>query len=167
MSAHTKPFEELYATHYLRIYRRIYCLVRQHEQAEDLTQTAFLKAWRAWPPSSDANVSGWLSTIATRVALDALAHARCLSFQSLDTLVEWMEDTASPVREDEVCLQRLLLTKALRQLPAHERTLLQLSAKGYSAAELARARGLHKASLARQLVHARAALSRQMEEGQL
>ena len=84
MSTHATPFEELYATHYLRIYWHVYRLVRQHEEAEDLTQTAFLKAWRAWPPGSDTNLPGWLSTIATRVALDALAHARCLSFQSLD-----------------------------------------------------------------------------------
>jgi RNA polymerase sigma-70 factor (ECF subfamily) len=164
MSAHAIPFEELYATHYLRIYRYMYCQVRQHEQAEDLTQTAFLKAWRAWPPTSDANLSGWLSTIATRVALDALAHARRLSFQSLDTLVEWMEETASPAREDEACLERLVLAEALRHLPAQTRTLLLLSAQGYSAAELARARGVHKASLARQLAAARAKLTLRMEE---
>jgi DNA-directed RNA polymerase specialized sigma24 family protein len=107
MSVHFIPFEELSVTHYLRIYRHVYRLVKQHEQAEDLTQMAFLKAWRAWPPASHANLPGWLSTIATRVALDALAHARLLSFQSLDTQVEWMEETASPVREDEVCLERL------------------------------------------------------------
>jgi RNA polymerase sigma factor (sigma-70 family) len=166
MSAHVITFEELYATHYLRIYRQVYRLVRQHEQAEDLTQTAFLKAWRAWPLGSDANVSGWLSTIATRVALDALAHRRRLSFQSLDVLVEWLEETASPVREDEVCLERLLLTEALRHLPAHARSLLLLSSQGYSAAELARARGLHKATLARQLASARAELTLRMEEVQ-
>ncbi len=166
MSVHAMPFEDLYATHYLRIYRHVYRLVRQHEQAEDLTQTAFLKAWRAWPPASDANLSGWLSTIATRVALDALAHRRRLSFQSLDTLVEWLEETASPMREDEVCLERLLFTEALRHLPTHMCALLLLSSKGYSATELARERGLHKATLARQLVAARAELARHMKEGQ-
>lgn len=166
MSVHTIPFEELYATHYLRIYRQVYRLVRQHEQAEDLTQTAFLKAWRAWPPSSDANLFGWLSTIATRVALDALAHARRLSFQSLDTLVEWLEETASPVREDEVRLERLLLSEALRPLPAHARSLLLLSYQGYSATELARMQGLHKATLARHLAAAKVELIVQMTEGQ-
>jgi RNA polymerase sigma-70 factor, ECF subfamily len=166
MNAHAIPFEELYVTHYPRIYRHVYRLVRQHEQAEDLTQTAFLKAWRAWPAASDANLSGWLSTIATRVALDALAHRRRLSFQSLDTLVEWLEETASPVQEDEVCLQRLLLTEALRHLPAHARSLLLLSAQGYSATELARMQGLHKATLARHLAAARAELMVQMMEGQ-
>jgi RNA polymerase sigma-70 factor, ECF subfamily len=167
MSAHTTSFEELFATHYLRIYRHVYRLVKQHEQAEDLTQTAFLKAWRAWPPASHANLSGWLFTIATRVALDALAHARRLSFQSLDTLVAWLEETASPVREDDLCLERLLLTEALRHLPAQTRALLLLSAQGYSATELARMQGSNKATLARQLVHARAELILRWEEGQL
>ncbi len=165
MSAHATPFEEFYKTHYPRIYRHVYRLVRQHEQAEDLTQTAFLKAWRAWPPASDANLSGWLSTIATHVALDALAHTR-LSFQSLDTRVEWLEETASSVREDEVCLERLVLTEALRHLPAQTRALLLLSAQGYSAKELARAQGLHKATLARHLAAARVELMVQMMEGQ-
>jgi RNA polymerase sigma factor (sigma-70 family) len=166
MSVHAMPFEELYATHYLLIYRHVYRLVRQHEQAEDLTQTAFLKAWRAWPPASDANVSGWLYTIATHVALDALAHQRLLCFQSLDVLVEWLEETASGVREDELCLERLVLADALRQLPASLCILLLLSAQGYSATELARERGLHKATLARQLAAARAELARHMKEGQ-
>lgn len=167
MSTNALPFEELYVTHYLRIYRHVFRLIRQHEQAEDLTQTAFLKAWRAWPPASHANVSSWLYTIATRVALDALAHKRRLSFQSLDVLVEWLEEIASPVREDEVCLQRLLLTEALSHLPAHKRTLLLLSAQGYSAMELARDKGLHKATLARQLASARVELLLRMTEGQL
>jgi RNA polymerase sigma factor (sigma-70 family) len=167
MSAHAMPFEELYSLHYERIYWHVYRMVRQHEQAEDLTQTAFLKAWRAWPPTSDTNLSGWLYTIATRVTLDALAHARRLSFQSLDTLVEWMEEIASPVREDEACLQRLLLTEAFRHLPTHARTFLLLSAQGYSAAELARMRGLHKATLARQLAAARVELMLRMEGSHL
>jgi RNA polymerase sigma-70 factor (ECF subfamily) len=166
MSAQAIPFEELYATHYSRIYWHVYRLVRQHEEAEDLTQTAFLKAWCTWPTASDANLSGWLSTIATRVALDALAHRRRLSFQSLDTLVEWLEETACPVCEDEVCLERLLLTEALRHLPVHARSLLLLSAQGYSATELARMQGLHKATLARHLAAARAELMVQMMEGQ-
>jgi DNA-directed RNA polymerase specialized sigma24 family protein len=100
------------------------------------------------------------------VALDALAHARCLSFQSLDTLVEWLEETASPVREDEVCLERLQLAEALRHLPPQTRALLQLWARGYSATELARMQGLHKATLARHLAAARAELMEQMMEGQ-
>ena len=166
MSTIALSFEDLYVTHYQRIYWHVYRLVKQHEQAEDLTQTAFLKAWLAWPPASDANVCGWLYTIATHVALDALAHKRLLCFQSLDTLVGWLEETASGVREDEACLERLVLTDALRQLPASSCILLLLSAQGYSATELAREGGLHKATLARQLVAARAELSRHMMEGQ-
>jgi RNA polymerase sigma-70 factor (ECF subfamily) len=164
MSTISHPFEELYMTHYQRIYRQVYRLVKQHEQAEDLTQMAFLKAWRAWPPAEDANLTGWLYTIATRVALDALANPRLLSFQSLDVLAGWQEETACGVREDEACLQRLLLADALQHLPAASCTLLLLSAQGYSATELARSRGLHKATLARQLASARTELSRHLME---
>jgi RNA polymerase sigma-70 factor (ECF subfamily) len=158
------PFEALYATHYQRIYRQVYRLVKQHEQAEDLTQTAFLKAWRAWPPAEETNLTGWLYTIATRVALDALACQHRLHFQSLDVLVEWLEEATSGMREDEACLERLHLKEALRCLPASSCTLLLLSAQGYSATELGRCRGLHKATLARQLAFARAELSRYLME---
>jgi hypothetical protein len=78
--------------------------------------------------------------------------------------VEWLEETATPVREDDVSLERLVLTAALRQLPASTRTLLLLSAQGYSATELARAQGLHKATLARHLASARVELSLRMME---
>jgi RNA polymerase sigma-70 factor (ECF subfamily) len=164
MSTNVRCFEALYATHYHRIYRHVYRMVGQHEQAEDLTQTAFLKAWRAWPPAEETNLTGWLYTIATRVALDALANPRRLCFQSLDVLVGWLEETASGVYEDERCLQRLVLADALRHLPASSCTLLLLSAQGYSATELGRCRGLHKATLARQLASARAELSQHLME---
>jgi RNA polymerase sigma-70 factor (ECF subfamily) len=164
MSQMALPFEALYATHYQRIYRHVYRLVGHHEQAEDLTQAAFLNAWRAWPPAQETNLTGWLYTIATRVALDALAHQRRLYFQSLDELVEWLEEAVSGTREDEACLERLHLTEALRHLPVTSCTLLLLSAQGYSATELGRCRGLHKATLARQLASARAELSRYLME---
>ncbi len=162
MSVHAMPFEELYCTYYERIYWHVHRLVRQHEQAEDLTQTVFLKAW---PPSSGTTMSCWLSPLATRVALDALVHKRRLFFQSLDVLVEWLEETASSVREDEMCLERLQLTEALSHLPTHTCSLLLLSAQGYNMTELARARGLHKATLVRHLATARTELMLRIEEG--
>jgi DNA-directed RNA polymerase specialized sigma24 family protein len=165
MSVHAMPFEECSCTHYERIDWHVYRLVRQHEQAEGLTQTAFLKAWRAWPPGSDTNMSCWLSPLATRVALDTLIHKRRLFFQSLDVLVEWLEETASSVREDEMCLERLQFMEALSPLPAHTCSLLLRSAQGYSTTELARARGLPKATLARHLAPARAELMLRIEEG--
>src|SRR5437868_6339335 len=61
-------FDALYRTYFPYVYRRLYSLVGQHEEAEDLAQEVFAKAWRAWPPSSSEHLSGWLATIAIRTA---------------------------------------------------------------------------------------------------
>ena len=45
-------FDALYRACYPQVYRRILALVGDREQAEDLAQDVFLKAWRAWPPTS-------------------------------------------------------------------------------------------------------------------
>src|SRR5260370_42276197 len=66
-------FEEIYDEYKTPIYNYVYHLVGDREQADDLTQDTFLKAFRALP-KIDANLklSAWLYRIATKTAYDAL-----------------------------------------------------------------------------------------------
>jgi len=60
-----------------RIYTHVYRMVKDREEAEDVTQETFLKAFRALP-SYDPNrpFRCWLYAIATNTALNALRAAR-------------------------------------------------------------------------------------------
>jgi RNA polymerase sigma-70 factor, ECF subfamily len=61
----TEAFEALYDQHADRIFRYIRIKVQHHQQAEDLLQETFIKAWRALPRlEANSNFSAWVYKIA-------------------------------------------------------------------------------------------------------
>ncbi len=82
------PFEEIVAVHEVEIYRYLRRLAPSPEDAADLHQETFLRAFRAYARlADDANVRAWLYRIAGNLARDA--HRRhavrtALSAGSLD-----------------------------------------------------------------------------------
>jgi RNA polymerase sigma-70 factor (ECF subfamily) len=65
-------FDQIYEHHIVPIFRYIYFRVKSREDAEDLTQTVFLKAWNAIPCfQKQANpFSSWLYKIAKNTVID-------------------------------------------------------------------------------------------------
>lgn len=75
-------FEWLHDRHRLAIYNYLYRLTESAEDAHDLTQETFLKAYLNLDRTSDdLRVKPWLFRIATNVALDKFRH---------DRLVRWL-----------------------------------------------------------------------------
>jgi RNA polymerase sigma factor (sigma-70 family) len=63
-----EPFEAVVASHHAEIYRYLRRVTTRASEAEDLSQEAFLRAFRAYralPP--DANVRAWMFAIATNL----------------------------------------------------------------------------------------------------
>lgn len=70
-------FEALVDAHYRRIYNRILRIVRSEEEAADLTQEAFVRAYRAFSHlRAEGASSAWLRRIATNLALDHLRRRK-------------------------------------------------------------------------------------------
>ena len=66
------PFEEIVAAHEVEIYRYLRRLAPSAEDAADLHQETFLRAFRAYARlADDANVRAWLYRIAGNLARDA------------------------------------------------------------------------------------------------
>ncbi len=66
------PFEEVVAAHEVELYRFLRRLAPSAEDAADLHQEMFLRAFRAYPRlDRDANVRAWLYRIAGNLARDA------------------------------------------------------------------------------------------------
>ena len=64
-----QPFETVLATHHAEIYRYLLRVTGRVGDADDLSQEAFLRAWRAYGGlPADANVRAWLFTIASNLA---------------------------------------------------------------------------------------------------
>lgn len=68
-----EEFVELVRAHYESVYRFLFRFVRTREEAENLTQETFIKAWRhlkKFDPTK--NFKTWVFTIAKNTALDFL-----------------------------------------------------------------------------------------------
>ncbi len=72
-------FDELFTRYHAHIYGYLLGLVGNAEQARDLTQDTFLKAYQALSRTPDLAPPIWLYRIATTVALDALHGQRRLA----------------------------------------------------------------------------------------
>jgi RNA polymerase sigma-70 factor, ECF subfamily len=118
--------EELFARHHGEIYAYLYRMVRDGELAADLTQDAFVKAYRNYDTlEKPENARAWLYQIAHRVALDELRRRKIVRF------VPWTGEHrgAAPSAEHLAMELRLSgdLARALEKIPERQRAALLLA----------------------------------------
>jgi RNA polymerase sigma-70 factor, ECF subfamily len=144
---HTWSFDQIYDEYKTPIYRYIYHLVGDREQADDLTQDTFLKAFRALPKmNANLKLSAWLYRIATNTAYDALRRRKLIAW------LPWQDLDHEPTESESADPQETygtteLVRAALRRMPSHYRAALLLHhVEGYSNQEIAHALSLKKVS---------------------
>ncbi len=138
----TAAFGDLYERYLGTIYRYVLYRVSDVAEAEDLTETTFLKAWQGLADYRvrDVPFNAWLYRIAHNVIVDQhRAHKDTLS---LDQHIEIRDESASP--EDRLGWHESVesLTLALQQLPpAYQQVLALRFISGLSHAETGRVLG--------------------------
>ena len=133
-------FDQMYDDYKTPIYRYLLRLVGDREQADDLTQDTFVKAFRALPKmDATLKVSAWLYRIATNTAYDALRRRRLIAWlpwQALDHEPADVEGTDP----QEIYGTTELVRAALRRMPQQYRAALLLyTQEGFSSREIATA----------------------------
>jgi RNA polymerase sigma-70 factor (ECF subfamily) len=134
--------ERLFAAHHSEIYAYLSRMVRDDELAADLTQDAFIKAYRAYDTLEDPNrARAWLYQIAGRTALDELRRRKIVRF------VPWTgESRGSAASAEELVMRARLsgdLERALAKIPERQRQALLLSElNDMTGLELAEAMGV-------------------------
>lgn len=122
-------FLALYKQYERPLYAYVRHLTKHHQQAEDITQDALIKAWAALSKTRPGTTFGpWLYRIATNLARDRMRH------ESLVSLVRWeVAGDARPVgrfEQPDALLElrelRQGVAMTLRALPAHYRQVLFL-----------------------------------------
>ncbi|HET6725850.1 MAG TPA: sigma-70 family RNA polymerase sigma factor [Gammaproteobacteria bacterium] len=144
----TRAFERLYRSHVGRIHAVCLRLTRNHAQAEEFTQEAFIKAWMSLPRfRGDSGFGTWLHRIAVNCAL---AHFRSAS----------RAPEAPAHVEEEVFTEEpgtmLDLESAIAQLPDGAREVFVLhDVEGYKHEEIAELAGIAPGTSKAQLHRAR------------
>jgi RNA polymerase sigma-70 factor (ECF subfamily) len=150
--------EELFARHQNEIYAYLLRMLRDAELAADLTQDAFVKAYKAYDAlQKPENARAWLYQIAHRVALDDLRRRRIVRFVPL---VGEARSTA-PSAEHLVMDARLSgdLQRALEKIPERQRhALLLAELHDMTGLELAAALGVSHVAARALLTRARESL---------
>jgi RNA polymerase sigma-70 factor (ECF subfamily) len=158
--------EDLFARHQAEIFAYLVRMLRDPEIAADLTQDAFVKAYRAYDSlQKPENARAWLYQIAHRVALDNLRRRRIVRFVPLAGEAR----TTTPSAEHLVMDARLSgeLQRALERIPERQRAALLLAElHDLTGIELASALGVSHVAARALLTRARVSLRGALAEEQ-
>ena len=156
--------EELFARHHTEIFAYLTRMLRDPELAADLTQDAFVKAYRAYESLEDpAHARAWLYQIAHRVALDDIRRRNIVRF------LPWTGESrgSAPSAEHLVMETRLSgeLQRALNRIPERQRAALLLAeVHDLTGLELAAALGVSHVAARALLTRARESLRQALAE---
>lgn len=121
-----KAFELLVAQYSEPLYWKIRSIVILHDDADDVLQNTFLKAWRCLDTfRGDSTISTWLHRIAINESLDFLRRQRreqSLNAQHASTLTNQL--ISDPYFEGDKA--QALLQEAIATLPDVQRTVFTL-----------------------------------------
>ena len=162
-----EAFSQLVERHQTMVYRLALGKTGSPQDAEEVTQTAFLKAWQGLRTfQGKAAFSTWLYRLTANAAVDLLRRRRepALSLDDPD-LPPIPDQAPSPEELSMAAERRRLLWQAIDQLPASHRLPLVLrELEGLSYREIARALDLEEGTVKSRLARGRLMLRQQLLE---
>jgi len=159
-----RAFESLVREYQADVWRFAYHLTRNRAMAEDVTQEAFLKAFRSF--RGEAKFSSWLLRITRNCAVDAYRRTRREGPMQDDVLESLLAErpvaqAASGVEE------RLRIADAVRRLPLELREpFVTIEVMGFNYEEASAILGVKLGTVKSRMHRARAALIRTLTEGE-
>jgi RNA polymerase sigma-70 factor (ECF subfamily) len=126
-----ESFEAIFERFQTPIYNYVLRMMGDPDDANDLTQEAFLKAYQALPKlSGEVNINAWLYRIATNTCLDELRRRKIVRWQPWDAFLSVFhpKQVASddPERETLRLEESAMVQRVLERLPPKYRTCLLL-----------------------------------------
>lgn len=130
-----QAFEELVARHRDKVYARAYSMMRNEDEALDLSQDAWVKGWqRLGQFQGDSSFVTWMIRIVINLCLDQLRKLKRKRAESLEAMEEesggverqMPVTTPNPTEGLERAELRLRIDRALAQLSHEHRTVLIL-----------------------------------------
>jgi RNA polymerase sigma-70 factor (ECF subfamily) len=147
------PFETVIGPHYDALVRRLAFIVGDPEEAKDLAQAAYLRAFEAWPRFDGSDARAWVYTIGINLAVSERRRRWRWRRRAPEVEQRW----AITVDPD--------LWRAIADLDARHRAALLLSVlDGYTQAEVARMLRVPEGTVASWLSRSKALLRERLRE---
>jgi len=127
-----EAFEQLFERHRALVYRFAYQMSSRRDDAEDIVQEAFVRAYQNLHRYRDeAKFTTWLLRIVTNLCTDQARMSQrrtALEQQEAMGALDWMTigDIEDPVQNLEADRRKQALRKALNALPVHHRSVIIL-----------------------------------------
>ncbi len=123
----SKSFSEIVRTYQERLYWHIRQMVLVHDDANDVLQNTFLKAWRGLDNfRGDSQISTWLYRIATNETLTFLAQKRMRNVFSMDETEDLLLNNLQADSYFDGDEAQLKLQKAILTLPEKQRLVFNM-----------------------------------------
>ena len=125
-------FEQLFDRHGTLVYRFAYQMTSRRDDAEDVVQEAFVRAYQNLHRYRDeAKFTTWLLRIVTNLCTDQARMSQrrtALEQQEAAGALDWMTsgESEDPVQNLEADRRKIALRKALNALPIHHRSVIIL-----------------------------------------
>src|SRR3954454_4940079 len=155
-----RTFERLYRRHVADVYRYSLAVLRNQADAEDVTQTTFMNAYRALERGEQPRTpQHWLIEIALNVCRQRFRQAARRPSE-----VAWDDDIADRLVEENAPVSADDVRRALGHLAFNQRAALVMrELEGRSYAEIAEVLGLSVSAVETLIFRARRALREQLE----
>lgn len=166
-AARREAFDEVVGIWMRPLYWHVRRLVVVHEDAEDVVQECFVRAYEALDDfrGGPAELRVWLYRIATHTALSLLRRRRRGLFSSLDDVSRELADRVAEACGDAADRALVRVQQALLNLPLHQRLVFNLRYyDDLSYAEIARILQQREATLRVNYHHAVVKLKRILKE---
>jgi len=125
-------FEKLFDRHRTLVYRFAYQMTSRRDDAEDVVQEAFVRAYQNLHRYRDeAKFTTWLLRIVTNLCTDQARMSQrrlALEQQEASGALDWMTsgDIEDPVHNLEADRRKIALRRALNALPPHHKAVIVL-----------------------------------------
>ncbi len=159
----SQAFVELVVRHQDRVFRFVLRMLGSRDDAMDLAQDTFIRAWQAMPRwREDAQFGTWLLQIARNAALDALRRRQVVAFEPLDDDVFRADPGPGPEAQWHTRQRFQILETALQAIaPEHREVLLLREVEELSYAAIAATLGVPEGTVKSRLARARVAVLEQ------
>lgn len=154
----SRGFDALYRTHARRLVGQLLAITGDLQEAEDVVQEAFVRAWRRWPQLDGYDApEAWVRRVAINLARNRFRRAR----RQLAALIRH----GPPGDVPALTAEEVAVTEALRHLSRPQREALVLyHLIGLSVGEVAGELGVPVGTVKARLARGRRALAQQFEE---